>query len=698
MSDPVTYERRGNIGLITVKNPPVNALSAGVRQGLRDACAKGNADKDVVAMVLVGDAKTFIAGADIREFGKPPQPPGLNEVNADLEASKKPIVAAIHGTALGGGLEVALSCTARVARSDAQVGLPEVKLGILPGAGGTQRLPRVAGPAVALDMITSGRFVRAKEALGNGIVDKVVEGSDQGKLIEAASAYAAELAKGGRPAPVSQRQDKVKAGSFPANLFDTARADFNKKAKGQHAPQRCIDAVEAATKHPFAQGLERERELFMTLHQQPQSKALIHAFFSEREAGKVPGVDDNTATRPIKKVAVIGAGTMGGGIAMSCVNVGIPVVQLEMSQEAMERGRKIMAGNWKSQVERGRLKQEEMDKRLGLITPAFDYNDIADCDLVIEAVFEEMDIKKEVFRKLDAVMKPGAILASNTSTLDVNEIAAVTKRPQDVIGLHFFSPANIMRLLEIVRGDKTGADVLATSMKFGRTIQKMPVVVGVCDGFVGNRMLARYGAQGQRLIEEGAMPWDVDRALESWGLAMGPFRMGDLAGLDVGWRIRKRRAAEGVKELGASIADAICEKGRFGQKTGKGWYKYEGRNAIPDPEVEQIINETREKHQMRPRKISDEEIVKRCIYALVNEGARILEEGKAYRASDIDVIYLNGYGMPAWRGGPMHYANEIGLDKVLSDIKEFAKADPKAWRPAPLLEKLVKEKKGFFGK
>jgi 3-hydroxyacyl-CoA dehydrogenase len=698
MTKAVTYERRGAVGVILVKNPPVNALSQAVRQGLRDCLHEGLKDAGITALVLAGDGRTFIAGADIREFGKPPQPPGLNEILAEYESAKKPVVAAIHGTALGGGLEVALSCASRVILSTGKVGLPEVKLGLLPGAGGTQRLPRVAGPAVALEMITSGRHVGAKEALANGIVDHVVEGKTLDELIAGAVAFAADYAKKPAQPPVSQRLDKVHPGSYPADLFEKARADFNKRARGQHAPQRCIDAVEAGTTLPFDKGLARERELFLTLLGSDQSRALIHAFFSEREANKVPGVDDKTPIRPVKKVAVIGAGTMGGGIAMSFANVGIPVLQLEMSKEAMERGRKTMAGNWKSQVERGRLKQEEMDKRLGLISPVYDYKDIADCDLVIEAVFEEMDVKKDVFSKLDAVMKPGAILASNTSTLDVNAIAAVTKRPQDVVGLHFFSPANVMRLLEIVRGDKTAPDVLSTSMQVAKQIGKVPVVVGVCDGFVGNRMLARYGAQAQRLIEEGAMPWDVDRALEGWGLAMGPFRMGDLAGLDVGWRIRKRRAAEGNTETSAFIADAICEKGRFGQKTGAGWYKYEGRNAVPDPEVEKIITEAREAHQIRPRKISDDEIVKRCMYALVNEGAVILEEGKAYRASDIDTIYLNGYGFPAWRGGPMFTADLAGLDKVLADIESFAKTDPKSWKPAPMIEKLAREKKGFFSK
>ena len=696
----VTYERRGGVGVILVKNPPVNALSAAVRKGLQDCLAEGNADAGVTALVLAGDARTFIAGADIREFGKPPSGPGLNDVNAAYETNKKPVIAAIHGTALGGGLEVALSCAARVAIASAKVGLPEIILGLLPGAGGTQRLPRVVGPAAALEMVTSGRHVSAKEALALGVVDKIVDGKDLAALIDGACAFAAEYAKKPAQPPVSQRQDKIKPGSYPADLFEKARADFGKRARGQDAPQRCIDAVEAGATLPFEQGLARERELFLTLMGKPQSRSKIHAFFSEREAGKVPGVDDKTPVRPIRRVAVIGAGTMGGGIAMNFVNVGIPVVQLEMSQEAMERGRKIMAGNWKAQVDRGRLSQAEMDKRLGLITPAFDYEAIADCDMVIEAVFEEMDIKKQVFTKLDQVMKPGAILATNTSTLDVNEIAAVTKRPQDVIGLHFFSPANVMRLLEIVRGDKTAPDVLNTSMKVARQISKLPVVVGVCDGFVGNRMLARYGAQAQRLVEEGASPAEVDRALTNFGLAMGPFAMGDLAGLDVGWRIRKRRAAEGRGESNAPITDAICELGRFGQKTGAGWYKYEkgSRTPIPDPEVEKVINEAREKHQMRPRKISDEEIVKRCMYALVNEGALILEEGKAYRASDIDAIYLNGYGFPAWRGGPMFDAENNGLENVLADIKAFAKTDPASWKPAPLLEKLVADKKSFYGK
>ena len=694
MSQVVRYERRGSLGVITVDNPPVNALSQAVRQGLIDALSQGLGDAEATALVVIGAGRTFIAGADIREFGKPLQPPDLNTVINSFEASAKPVIAAIHGTALGGGLEVTLGCHYRVAVASAQVGLPEVKLGILPGAGGTQRLPRLVGAKAALDMITTGDFVRAAQAKSLGIIDEIVEGD----LLDGALRFAATAASRGIAGRrIRDRGDKL-TDANPA-LFAEYRAAVTKRARGQESPLRCIDAVEAAATLPFDQGMKREREIFQTLVTSPQSRALVHAFFAEREAMNIPDVPADTPTRTIKSAAVIGAGTMGGGIAMNFANAGIPVTMIETAQEALDRGLGIVRSNYAATVSKGRLDQATMDKRMGLIKGTLDLAvAVRDADVVVEAVFEEMSIKKEIFSKLDKLAKPGAVLATNTSSLDIDAIAATTSRPQDVIGTHFFSPANVMRLLEIVRGAKTGKDVIATAMRLGKTLGKVPALVGVCDGFVGNRMLFQYTREAEFLLEEGALPWQVDKALTDWGLAMGPFTMNDMAGNDVGWRIRKQQAASRPNDRRYShVADQVCEKGRFGQKTSAGWYRYDkgSRTPVPDPEIEKLILAESRRLGIKRKPISDEEIIKRCLYALVNEGAKILEEGIALRPGDIDVIYLTGYGFPAWRGGPMFYADTIGLDKVYADVMRFHKTHGFWWRPAPLLEKLAREGKRF---
>jgi 3-hydroxyacyl-CoA dehydrogenase len=693
MAQVVKFERQGNVGVITVDNPPVNALSQAVRQGLQEALRQGLADAAVRAMVIIGAGRTFIAGADIREFGKPMLPPDLNLVINEIAASPKPVVAAIHGTALGGGLEVALGCHWRVAVPSAQVGLPEVKLGILPGAGGTQRLPRLVGAKVALDMITTGDFMPAPKAKSLGILDEIVAGD----LLQGAVRFAEGIGgQGTKGRIIAERDDKLAEARANPGMFAEYRASVEKRARGQISPVRCVDAV-AASLLPFDQGMAKERALLTELMASTQSKALIHAFFGEREAMVVPDVPADTPTRPIRTAGVIGAGTMGGGIAMCFANAGIPVTVVETAQAALDRGLDTVRKNYAATVSRGRLDQATMDKRMGLIKGTLDFDALKDVDVVIEAVFEEMPIKKEVFAKLDRVAKPGAVLASNTSTLDVNVIAAATKRPQDVIGTHFFSPANVMRLLEVVRGAKTQKDVIATAMRLGKTLGKVPVLVGVCDGFVGNRMVFQYSREAEFLVEEGALPQQVDKALQDWGLAMGPFAMGDMAGLDVGWRIRKAQAATRPNDRRYShLADLIAEKGRYGQKTGAGWYRYEGgRTPVPDPEIEKLILAESARLGLQRQPVSDEEIIKRCIYALVNEGAKILEEGIAQRPGDIDIIYLTGYGFPAWRGGPMFYADTIGLDKVAADVRRYHETHGYWWRPAPLLEKLAKEGKRF---
>jgi 3-hydroxyacyl-CoA dehydrogenase len=690
MPPVVRYARQGSVGVIIIDNPPVNALSRAVRQGLVDALLQGLGDAAAKALLLIGAGRNFIAGADIREFAKPLEPPDLALVTSGLESSTKPTIAAIHGAALGSGLEVALACHYRVAGSAAQLGCPEVKLGIVPGCGGTQRLPRLVGVKPALDMITTGDPLRAAQAKAIGLVDEIIEGD----LLQGALRFAERML--GAAAPLPRLRDR-EARAEPG-FFAEFRSALKRRARGQEAPLRAVDAVEAATTLPFVEGLKRERALFEELVAGTQSRALIHAFFAEREAMTVPGVPADTPTRPIKTAAVIGAGTMGGGIAMCFANAGIPVAVIETSADALERGLGVVRNNYAGSVARGRLDQAAMEKRLGLIRGALDLEAISDADVIIEAVFEEMAIKKEIFAKLDKLAKPGAVLATNTSSLDIDVIARETKRPQDVIGTHFFSPANVMRLLEVVRGAATAKDVIATAMRLGKTLGKVPVLVGVCDGFVGNRMIFQYTREAEFLLEEGALPWQVDKALQDWGLAMGPFAMSDMAGNDVGWRIRKQQAASRPNDRRyAHLADLICEKGRFGQKTNAGWYRYEkgSRAPLPDPEVEQLIlGESKRQGRIREA-ISDAEIVKRTIYALVNEGAKILEEGIALRPGDIDVIYVSGYGFPAWRGGPMFYADTMGLDNVYADVKRFHERHGFYWQPAPLLEKLAREGRRF---
>ncbi len=696
MSNSVDFSKHGAIGVVTVNNPPVNALSQAVRQGIVEGLDKGLADDEVKAIVVIAAGRTFMAGADITEFGKPLASPDLNTVIERLEDSPKPVIAALHGTALGGGLEVALGCHFRCAAAAAKVGLPEVKLGILPGAGGTQRLPRLVGARAALEMIVSGDPIPAARAAALGIVDEVV-GDD---LLAGAIAFAEKVLVEKRLIRrVRDIDDKVAADRGNDALFADFRKSIERRARGYFAPFKCIESVRNAVDLPFEEGLRKERELFVECMASPQSGGLIHAFFAERQVNKIPDVPRDTPLRPIGKAAVIGAGTMGGGIAMNFANASIPVTILEMSREALDRGLGIIARNYENTVRKGRLSQAKMDQRMALLTGTLDYDDLGDADIVIEAVFEEMAIKREVFGRLDAVCKPEAILATNTSTLDVNEIAAATTRPESVIGLHFFSPANVMRLLEEVRGEKTAKDVIATCMALAKTIRKVGVLVGVCDGFVGNRMLAPYLREAGFLLEEGALPQQVDRVIYDFGMAMGPFAMADLAGNDVGWRIRKGQAATRPSHLRYSpIADRICEIGRFGQKTGAGWYRYEPGNRVPqpDPEVEKIIVETSKELGIERREIDDQEILERCLYPLINEGARILEEGIALRPGDIDIIWLNGYGFPPYRGGPMFHADQIGLKAVHEAICRYRDAHgADFWTPSPLLERLAGEGKGF---
>ncbi len=676
--------RHGDVGVIELDNPPVNALSLGLRQGLAASLEAALADPSLAAIVMTGAGRMFCGGADLREFNTPAsaQPPNTRDLRRAMERSAKPIVAAIHGSALGGGLEMALACHYRLAAPGAQLGLPEVRRGLLPGGGGTQRLPRRVGVQTALDMIVEGEQVDPARAHAIGLVDEIVEGD----LRAGAIAFARRVAAAGGPHPViAERAARIDdADAF----FAAARERIGKSKRGLEAPLECLACVEAATRLPFEQGLDFERQRFQVLVTGTQSKALRHVFFAEREAARIPGLPEHTPLRPIRRVAVLGAGTMGGGIAMSVANAGLPVVVLEASQAALDKGRATMAKNWAATVAKGRLSQADMDRRVALVTGTLAYDDLSDADLVVEAVFEDMAVKKQVFAKLDAVCRPGAVLASNTSRLSIDDIAAATSRPQDVIGLHFFSPANVMRLLEVVRGARTAPDVIATSMAFGRTAGKLPILVGNCDGFVGNRMLSAYGREAGFLLEEGASPIQVDAALETFGMAMGPLRVGDLAGLDIGWAGRKRAAATRPAHLRYSrVADRICELGRFGQKTGAGWYRYEAgsRTPIPDPLVDGIIEQCAAEAGIARRSVTDQEIVERTMYALANEGAKILAEGIALRASDIDLVYVNGYGFPAWRGGPMFYADTVGLDKVAARVNEFHAQHGEWWTPAPLL-------------
>jgi 3-hydroxyacyl-CoA dehydrogenase len=684
----VDLDRRGRVAVLTVNNPPVNALSHGVRLGLRDGLRRAAADQAVNAIVIVCAGRTFIAGADITEFGKPPREPGLHEVLNLIESGGKPVIATVHGTALGGGLEVTLACHYRIGVKTARFGLPEVKLGLLPGAGGTQRLPRVVGAEKALQMIVSGDPIGASEALRHGLIDEIVEGD----LTAAGVAFAQKvLAEGWPLRKIRDLEDKIAAARAKPEIFDDFRRSVARTTRGFRAPESCIKAVEAAVNLPFDQGLARERELFLELLGSAESKAQRYFFFAEREAMKIPDVPPDTPTLPIRKAAVLGAGTMGGGIAMNFANVGIPVSVVEVSREALERGLGVVRKNYEATAARGRLTKDDVERRMALIAGSVDYGDVADADVIVEAVFEEMAVKKEVFAKIDSIAKADAVLATNTSTLNVDEIAAATTRPQSVIGTHFFSPANVMRLLEVVRGALTSKTVIATAMALAKQIQKVPVLVGVCDGFVGNRMLHQRGREAEKLILEGALPQQVDRVLYDFGFPMGPFAMGDLAGLDVGWRIRK---AKGVK---SAVADRLCEMGRFGQKTGAGYYRYEesDRTPKPDPEVEKIILEVSKQMGLQRRAISDDEILARLLYPMINEGAKILEEKLAIRASDIDVIWVYGYGWPVYRGGPMFYADSIGLKVIRDRLLDWQRQHGDVWKPADLLSRLAADGKGF---
>ncbi|HEX8884668.1 MAG TPA: 3-hydroxyacyl-CoA dehydrogenase NAD-binding domain-containing protein [Noviherbaspirillum sp.] len=687
------YQVNGAVAVITLANPPVNGLGLSTRKGIVDGVTKALNDATVKAVVITGAGKAFSGGADIKEFNTPAAmaEPTLHTVIRAVENADKPVVAAIHSVAMGGGLELALGCHYRVAVPGAQIALPEVKLGILPGAGGTQRLPRVVGLEMALNMIVSGTPVPSEKLAKTKLFDQMIDGD----LMQGAVAFANKVADV-RPLP-KVRDIRIDYPNYEGFL-QFSRNTVKAMAGPFPAPLKCVEAVAAAVTQKFDEGLKTERELFLELVQTNESKALRHAFFAERAASKIPDVPEDTPKREIKSAAVIGAGTMGGGIAMNFANAGIPVKILEMKQEALDKGLATIRKNYENTMKKGKLTQEKFDQRVGLITGTLSYEEIGQCDIVVEAVFEDMGVKETVFKKLDEVMKPGAILASNTSTLDVDKIASFTKRPQDVIGLHFFSPANVMKLLEIVRGEKTGKDVLATSMALSKKIKKIGVVSGVCDGFIGNRMIEQYSRQAGFLLEEGALPEQVDKAIEKFGFAMGPFRMGDLAGNDIGWYIRKRRYVEKPEVTYSKTADLLCEMGRFGQKTSAGWYDYKPGDRKPYPS--QMVNDMIIKHSadlgIERRKISDEEIVERLVYALVNEGARILEEGIAQRASDIDMVYLAGYGFPVFRGGPMFYADTVGLPNVVMAMEKFAKGNHgQAWTPAPLLARLAAEGKTF---
>ncbi|WP_179405492.1 3-hydroxyacyl-CoA dehydrogenase NAD-binding domain-containing protein [Burkholderia guangdongensis] len=698
MNSAAELTQLGSIAVITMNHPPVNGLGLDLRTAIVAQLDRALADPQIDAIVLAGGERNFSAGADVREFGtsKPSAAPNLPDVIRALEAAGKPVVAAIAGNCLGGGLELAMGCHFRVALRDASLGLPEVKLGLLPGAGGTQRLPRFIGVESALNMIVSGQPVPAQKLAGTALLDEVVESG----VVDTAVAFARQIVADKRPAKLA-RDIRIKD-PLAEPFLQFARTNVAAASRPFPAPLQCVEAVANAVGKPFDEGLRLEREIFAALMASPESRALRHIFAAERAATKLPDVSEVPADMPlreIRRVGVIGAGTMGGGITMAFVDAGIPVVLLETKQEALDRGLGTIRRNYETTMKKGKLTQAQLDERIARITPTLDFSALADVDLVIEAVFEEMSVKRDVFTRLDQVAKPGAILASNTSALDLNEIASFTKRPQDVIGLHFFSPANVMKLLEIVRGAKTGPDVLATCMNLAKRIRKTAVVAGVCDGFIGNRMIARYGAAAGMLLMEGASPQQIDGALQRFGLAMGPFRMADLAGLDIGWAARKRREAEQPGSQPRSAADVLCEAGRFGQKTGAGWYRYEAgkRDPIPDPAVDAIVEQFRRDSGVTPRKISDAEIVERCIYALVNEGARILEDGIAARASDIDVVYLSGYGFPRHRGGPMLYADTVGLANVVRALRRIAAA-PGAeawWQPAPLLVKLAEAGRTF---
>lgn len=694
MSSPVNYREQGAVAIITADNPPVNALGHAVRQGLVDGLARAAESAAVEAAIIICAGRTFFAGADIREFGKPPVSPVLREVHEAMTRFPKLLVAAIHGTALGGGFETALACHYRIALDSAKVGLPEVNLGILPGAGGTQRLPRLIGVERALDMIVSGRPIGAREALGLGAVDELAAADLEKAAVDYAEKLLAENAPLRRVSAL-----KIDAAALPANFFAEARARIAREKRGFLAPQKCVDAVEAAVTLPFEDGMVRERALFDELVGTTQAKAQRYAFFAEREVAQVPGIDKSVKPRSLRSVGVIGAGTMGGGIAMNFLNAGIPVTITDVSQEALDRGLATIRRNYEASAAKGRIAPQAVEERMGLLTGSLDLTDLAAADLVIEAVFEKIDLKKDVFARLDALAKPGAILATNTSTLDVDEIARATRRPQDVIGLHFFSPANVMRLLEIVRGQVTAPDVLATALSLARKIGKVGVVSGVCFGFIGNRMLEAYGREAELMLLEGATPAEVDRALYAFGMAMGPFAMYDMAGVDVSYLVRLSHRDQLPRNPSYyAVGDRLARMGRHGQKTGAGFYRYAAgsRTPIEDPEVVEIIREEAARAGVAPRELAPDEIVARCIYAMVNEGARILEEGIALRPGDIDQVWIHGYGFPVYRGGPMFHADVVGLAEVAAKIAEYrARYGAEYWPHAPLLERLAAAGKGF---
>jgi 3-hydroxyacyl-CoA dehydrogenase len=680
----VDLRRDGEVVVVTVDNPPVNALKHEVRAGLAKALQRAHADDGVKAVVIVCAGRTFFAGADITEFGKPPQPPSLHEIIAAIEAMQKPVVAALHGTAFGGGFELALACHFRVAVADARVGLPEVKLGLLPGAGGTQRLPRLVGPEKALKMIVTGDPIAAPEASADGVIDEIVDGDLTGSAV----AFARRVVAEGRPLKLVRNRDEKLIGEGFADAAET----LTRRLRGRDAPAACVEAVRNAIVLPFEEGLRREGELFRKLVAGDQSKAQRHIFFAEREAAKIPDMPETTKICPIARAAVIGAGTMGGGIAMCFANAGIPVTVVETGRDLLQKGLDRVGANYRTTISRGGLSAEEMERRMGLINGVTEFDAVGEADVVIEAVFEEMAVKKQVFADLDRQTKTNAVLATNTSTLDVNEIARATTRPRDVLGMHFFSPANVMRLLEIVRGEQTSFEALATAVALGRRLGKVPVTVGVCYGFVGNRMLARRSVETERLLLEGALPQEIDTAVAGFGFPMGPCAMMDLAGLDVGWRIRQGRGEHTL------IEDTLCEAGHYGQKTGKGYFRYDAgsRTPVPDPEVEKLILEASSRLGINRRPIPQEQIIERMILPMINEGARILEEGIATRPSDIDVIWVYGYGWPVWRGGPMYYADRLGLAHLRDRLSFYAdRSRDETLQPAPLLQRLAREGRGF---
>lgn len=684
------YYVTDGVAVILLDNPPVNGLGHSTRAGIVEGLDRAVKDPVVSAIVLSGAGRAFSGGADMREFNSPQagKEPGLNTVLAAIEDCPKPVVAAVHSVAMGGGLELALACHFRVAAPGAQIALSEVKMGLLPGAGGTQRLPRAIGLERATNMITSGASVKSEELADSGLFDQMIATD----LLEGAAVFARDAAL--KPGPYPRLRDRSVDHPDPEAYLEFVRANLAARYPNHPAPLRSLEAIQAAVHLPFDQGLAVERRNFMELLDGPVSKSLRHAFFAERAATKIEGVNSDTPIRPINTVAVIGAGTMGSGIAMCFLNAGIPVKLLETDATPLSRGVEMIRRNYEATQKKGKITTQEVERRLGLLAPTLDYADLSGCDLVVEAAYEDMEVKKAIFRRLDGIMKSGAILASNTSTLDLDQIASVVARPSDVVGLHFFSPANVMRLLEVVRGANTAADVLATSMVLAKRLGKVAVVSGVCDGFIGNRMVAKYGQQAQLLVQQGAYPEEVDSAVETFGMAMGPFRMSDLAGNDISWAIRKRRYAEDPSASRMHVADSLCEMGRFGQKAGGGWYDYKAgeRKPLPSPVVKEVLAAHWKKTGVSRRKFSDREIVDRLIYALVNEGARILEEGIAARASDIDLVYLNGYGFPTWRGGPMFYASTVGLYNVRRAMQRFDEADG-AWSPAGLINRLADEGK-----